>query len=86
MKKQIGFLMLSLFFVLLTQAQPSFYGLTFGTNGYGTLSKYVASTNSLTAAYNFANQDHGSAPVDLEFVQGGTANFMAPRKKVEVIT
>ncbi|MBO9684319.1 MAG: hypothetical protein J7502_16920, partial [Flavisolibacter sp.] len=66
MKKQIGFLLLSLVFVLLAKAQPNFYGITPG-NGTGVISKYNPSTNSLTAIYTFQNS--GYDPYGSEFVE-----------------
>src|SRR5688572_33471218 len=48
-------------------SQSVFYGLTKG-NGEGTISKFDASNNSLTAAYTFQNSVR--SPFNSEFVQG----------------
>lgn len=85
MKKLISVFFLLGLFTFQAHAQSVFYGLTAGGNehGTGTISKYDPATNSLTAAYSlsFENQNEGSAPVDLEFVEGVDGKLYGATKK-----
>jgi len=66
MRKLLAALLLLCVYSTLS-AQSIFYGLTKG-NGHGTISKFDASNNSLTAAYTFGS--NGTHPALSEFVEG----------------